>query len=316
MDELESSSTPSPVSGGLVGDVKEKLNLKSEEEEKVKEPEYQWTKPTSIDEFEIVDKLGDGAYGVVKLAYRKNDPKQEKVVIKYILKNKILPDFWIEDEELGKVPKEISILNEIKKKRDNQEVYIVNMIDYFEDKDNYYLITKQHGFGIDLFDYIEFNKEIPEEKIKKMFYQICKSIQFLHHNNIVHRDIKDENIIVDEDCNTELIDFGSSSHYNKKQTFDTFCGTIDYASPEVLTGHPYVGPPQDVWALGILLYILIYKENPFYNVDEIIAAKLRVPFVLSNDSLDLIRKLLNRNERVRIPIDKVLEHPWFNDIKE
>jgi len=167
---------------------------------------------------------------------------------------------------------------------------------------------------MDLFDYIEFNKEIPEKKIKKMFYQVCRAIQFLHHNNIVHRDIKDENIIVDEDCNTELIDFGSSTHFDRRKTFDTFCGTIDYASPEVLTGHPYVGPPQDVWALGILLYILIYKENPFYNVDEIISAKLRIPFVMSNESLDMIKKLLTRNERARISIDKLFEHPWFSDI--
>ncbi|KAG4085712.1 hypothetical protein H8356DRAFT_1013826 [Neocallimastix lanati (nom. inval.)] len=310
MEEVDASS---PVSGGSASEVKEKLEKKSEQ--KVEEPTvYKWTKPKSIDEFEILDKLGDGAYGVVKLGYRKTDPSQEKVVIKYIIKSKIIADFWIDDEELGRVPKEISILNEIKKKKEDKEVYIVNMIDYFEDKDNFYLITKQHGYGMDLFDYIEFNKEIPEKKIKKMFYQVCRAIQFLHHNNIVHRDIKDENIIVDEDCNTELIDFGSSTHFDRRKTFDTFCGTIDYASPEVLTGHPYVGPPQDVWALGILLYILIYKENPFYNVDEIISAKLRIPFVMSNESLDMIKKLLTRNERARISIDKLFEHPWFSDI--
>jgi len=187
------------------------------------------------------------------------------------------------------------------------------MVDYFEDKENFYLISKQHGF-MDLFDYVEFDKEMSESKIKKIFYQVCKSIQFLHHNGIVHRDIKDENIVIDEDCNIELIDFGSSTHYDRKNPFDTFCGTIDYASPEVLTGHSYVGPPQDVWALGILLYILIYKENPFYNVDEIISAKLRVPFILSDNSIDLVKKLLTKNERIRVDIDKVLEHPWFSDI--
>ncbi|OUM66301.1 hypothetical protein PIROE2DRAFT_40889, partial [Piromyces sp. E2] len=237
MDEIIS-----PLSGR--GTVKNKEEEEEEEEEEVTEVEekqveeevkeveeekYVWTKPTSIDEFEIVDALGDGAYGVVKLAYRKDDPKQEKVVIKYIIKSKILPDFWVNDPELGKIPKELSILSEIKKKGEGEEIYIVKMIDYFEDNENFYLITKQHGFGMDLFDYVEFNKEIPEEHIKKMFYQVCKSIQFLHHNNIVHRDIKDENIIVDEDCNAELIDFGSSTHYDRRNPFDTFCGTIDYA---------------------------------------------------------------------------------------
>jgi len=64
------------------------------------------------------------------------------------------------------------------------------MIDFFEDKDNFYLISKHHDFGMDLFDYVEFDKEMPEYKIKKIFYQVCKAIQFLHHNSIVHRDIK------------------------------------------------------------------------------------------------------------------------------
>ena len=85
----------------------------------------------------------------------------------------------------------------------------------------------------------------------------------------------------------------------------------DYAAPEVLAGKPYGGKEQDVWALGILLYTIIYKENPFYSIDEIMDRDLRIPFVMSEESIDLIRCMLDRDVSQRYDIDKVLEHPWF-----
>lgn len=85
---------------------------------------------------------------------------------------------------------------------------------------------------------------------------------------------------------------------------------IDYAAPEVLAGNPYRGKEQDVWALGILLYTIIYKENPFYSIDEIMDQDLRVPFVMSDDSIDLIRLMLDRDVDRRIGIEDVVEHPW------
>jgi protein-serine/threonine kinase len=78
----------------------------------------------------------------------------------------------------------------------------------------------------------------------------------------------------------------------------------------VLGGKPYGGCQQDVWALGILLYTIIYKENPFYSIDEIIDRDLRVPYTLSDDSIDLIRCMLNRDVTQRYDINQVLEHPW------
>jgi protein-serine/threonine kinase len=77
-----------------------------------------------------------------------------------------------------------------------------------------------------------------------------------------------------------------------------------------LAGKPYRGKEQDVWALGILLYTIVYKENPFYSIDEIMDRELRVPYVMSEDSIDLIRAMLDRDLDSRITIEKVLEHPW------
>ena len=78
----------------------------------------------------------------------------------------------------------------------------------------------------------------------------------------------------------------------------------------MLASQPYGGKEQDVWALGILLYTIIYKENPFYSVDEIMDRDLRVPYTVSDDSIDLIRRMLNRNVAQRLTIEEVLEHPW------
>lgn len=66
-----------------------------------------------------------------------------------------------------------------------------------------------------------------------------------------------------------------------------------------------------MWALGILLYTIVYKENPFYSIDEIMDRDLRVPYIMSDDSIDLIRLMLDRDVESRITIGQVLEHPWF-----
>ncbi|CAJ0911040.1 3077_t:CDS:2, partial [Entrophospora sp. SA101] len=257
----------------------------------------------TIDDFVITGVLGKGAYGEVKLAYYKNDPEMKKVVLKYVFKSCIIVDCWIRDKILGTVPLEIHLLHTLKL---IPHPNIVQM-----DDDNYYIEMGLHGVGMDLFGYIELNPQMPESEIKLIFLQVAKAIQHLHHNKIVHRDIKDENIILDEHNNVQIIDFGSGAYVKEDTKFDTFCGTIDYISPEVFSGKKYDGPPQDIWALGVLLYTLIYKENPFYNIDEVMARDLRIPFILSEGSIDLVKKMLEYDVDKRLKIDEVLSHPWL-----
>jgi len=88
----------------------------------------------------------------------------------------------------------------------------------------------------------------------------------------------------------------------------------DYAAPEVLAGKPYGGKEQDVWALGILLYTIIYKENPFYSIDEIMDRDLRVPYTISDESIDLIRGMLERDVAKRFDIEQVLAHGWCQGV--
>ncbi|EEU46069.1 uncharacterized protein NECHADRAFT_92813 [Fusarium vanettenii 77-13-4] len=271
---------------------------------KVVEPPHKKT----INDYVILEDMGQGAYGQVKLARNKQSGK--KIVLKYVTKRRILVDTWTRDRKLGTVPLEIHVL-EYLRRPEFQHPNIIEMQGFFEDDINYYIEMTPHGLpGMDLFDYIELRTNMEESECRSIFVQVANAIHHLHTKaRVVHRDIKDENVILDGEGNIKLIDFGSAA-YIKSGPFDVFVGTIDYAAPEVLAGKPYRGTEQDVWALGILLYTIIYKENPFYSIDEIMDRDLRIPFTMSEESIDLIRGMLNRDVADRFDINQVLEHPW------
>ncbi|KAL3468451.1 hypothetical protein BJX64DRAFT_5729 [Aspergillus heterothallicus] len=270
-------------------------------------------KKQTITDYVILEEMGQGAYGEVKLARLKKNPAK-KVVLKYVTKKRILVDTWTRDRRLGTVPLEIHVLDYLRKdglKHPN----IVEMEGFFEDDINYYIEMLPHGLpGMDLFDYIELKTHMDEQECRSIFKQVVSAIHHLHTKAlVVHRDIKDENVILDGEGRIKLIDFGSAA-YIKNGPFDVFVGTIDYAAPEVLQGKSYRGKEQDIWALGILLYTIVYKENPFYNIDEILDHPLRVPFLpFSEECIDLIRKMLDRDVDNRLTIGEVLEHPWMID---
>ncbi|KAI9658948.1 MAG: hypothetical protein M1821_001908 [Bathelium mastoideum] len=270
----------------------------------------------AIADFNVLEDMGQGAYGQVKLCRWKRNSAAKKMVIKYVTKRRILVDTWTRDRRLGTVPLEIHVLDYLRR-ADLRHPNIVEMADFFEDEINYYIEMVPHGLpGMDLFDYIELRVNMDEVECRKIFVQVANAICHLHLTaKVVHRDIKDENVILDGEGNIKLIDFGSAA-YIRNGPFDVFVGTIDYAAPEVLAGRSYQGTPQDVWALGILLYTIVYKENPFYSIDEIMDHDLRVPYVLSDDCIDLIRLMLNRDVEARIGIRDVLDHPWCKRMAE
>jgi protein-serine/threonine kinase len=182
-------------------------------------------KKKTINDFVVLEDMGQGAYGQVKLCrYKKNSSK--KVVIKYVTKRRILVDTWTRDRKLGTVPLEIHVLDYLR--RDGfKHPNIVEMSDFFEDEINYYIEMVPHGLpGMDLFDYIELRVNMEEKECRKIFVQVAEAIYHLHVKaKVVHRDIKDENVILDGEGNIKLIDFGSAA-YIKSGPFDVFVGTI------------------------------------------------------------------------------------------
>ena len=128
------------------------------------------------------------------------------------------------------------------------------------------------GSGIDLFDSVETNPAgLPPFEVRSIVGQLTDAVRFLHSNGIVHRDIKDENVILDGSGNCQLIDFGSAAQWRPGKRWDTFSGTLHYASPEILRGEMYSGKEQDVWALGVVAYVLLVGETPFDELpDEVL----------------------------------------------
>ncbi|KAL2914577.1 serine/threonine protein kinase [Polyrhizophydium stewartii] len=269
--------------------------------------------PPCIDDYTVTRSLGEGTYGFVRLAYRNADPNRTPLVIKYVVKSRVLS--WCRKEHLGgRVPVEVAVLDAL---RAAPHPAVALMLETFDD-DFFVYIVMQHDSSMDLFEFIEANDSLPEVSIKLIFRQVADAVRHLHTLGIVHRDIKDENVVIDPaSLRVSLIDFGSSAFLDRAKPFWTFYGTMDFAAPEVLEGNPYDGRPQDIWALGILLYTLIYRENPFYSVDEILAESgLRIPFVLSPLSLDLLQQMLSRDLSKRPDIAAVLAHPWLADCQD
>jgi len=182
----------------------------------------------TINDYVIVEEMGQGAYGQVKLTRLKKSP-QKKMVLKYVTKKRILVDTWTRDRRLGTVPLEIHVLDFLR--RDGyKHPNIVEMEGFFEDDVNYYIEMIPHGLpGMDLFDYIELKANMDESECRNIFKQVVDAIHHLHTKAlVVHRDIKDENVVLDGEGRIKLIDFGSAA-YIKNGPFDVFVGTIGKA---------------------------------------------------------------------------------------
>ncbi|XP_022092767.1 uncharacterized protein LOC110980418 isoform X2 [Acanthaster planci] len=255
------------------------------------------------EKYTTLQSIGKGAFGFVKMATRKQDGTL--VIVKFIRKSKILKDNWVTDDELGRVPLEIAMLLRF------SHPNIVKVLDFTQNEDFFQMIMEKHGSGIDLFEFIDRQPILDEALASYMFRQVVSAVSYLHDNSILHRDIKDENLILDERFHIKLIDFGSAAYMKPGKLFGTFCGTLEYCSPEVLLGNKYKGPELELWAIGVTLYTLIFQENPFYDAEEIIQAILKPPFGVSNDLMQLIAWLLHPEPEWRCTLRDMQNHRWI-----
>ncbi|KAJ3181436.1 hypothetical protein HDU87_001043 [Geranomyces variabilis] len=176
------------------------------------------------------------------------------------------------------------------------------------------VLTRQPS--MDLFEHIEAHSHLPEQHARHIFSQIASALAYLHSLNIVHRDLKDENIVIDASLTVKLIDFGSAAFENassnKKASFDRFQGTLHYASPEILEGRRYKGKPSDIWAMGVLLYTMLFGECPFKNSDDACGGAYKRPRVPVSDAcLALVNLMLEKSPDARPSALEVLNHPWI-----
>ncbi len=307
-----------------------------EGEDKVKEipgPSSASALPHSLlDDYELLDLLGEGSSGNVRSGRRLIDDLH--VAIKTLPKNRLHAK--MNDEELGDIPMEAWIMKNIR------HPCVIGFVDLFENDDCYFIIMELHGIvwsktnpllvyeqgtdndvedddsapRRDLFDCVRFYGHLTEDTARVIFIQMADCVYFLHRHGICHGDIKDENITIDKEYHVKLIDFGSSTLTDNTKD-PMFRGTPGWASPEVLmakyTGKPWASAPVDMWALGILLYILVFGEFPFSSDEEIIHFKVMTNSAIrvSSPCVELITWLLQKDPRRRPTSKQVCSHKWI-----
>ena len=155
-------------------------------------------------------------------------------------------------------------------------------------------------------------RKLKEDEGKYIFKQVVDGIYYLHSKNIIHRDIKLENLLLDENKTLKIIDFGFSICVKNDQRINNFCGTPTYMAPEIVSKKEYFGAPVDVWALGVLLYVLLCGTFPFKAQEEkelykkIIKGTYEFPHHLSYGAKNLISKMLFYNPFERIQTKDVI----------
>ena len=214
-----------------------------------------------IGNYTIGAEVGSGAFGKVVLG--KHILTGESVAIKIL--DKLILSQTPEDYEL--VRQEISILKIVKHK------YIVRLYEILQTPQHIYIVM-EYCEGKDLMDFILSKKHLSEVESLKYFQQLINALFYLHSQNIAHRDVKIDNMLLDKNKNLKLVDFGLSTKYSDDTLLDQPCGTVVYAAPEVLDGNEYHGMLADVWSSGIVLYGMAAGYLPFSDQNDEVNKKL------------------------------------------
>uniref|UniRef100_A0A8C1TXL8 non-specific serine/threonine protein kinase n=1 Tax=Cyprinus carpio TaxID=7962 RepID=A0A8C1TXL8_CYPCA len=192
-----------------------------------------------------------------------------------------------------------------------------HLFEVIETEKTLYLVM-EYASGGEVFDYLVAHGRMKEKEARAKFRQIVSAVQYCHQKHIVHRDLKAENLLLDADMNIKIADFGFSNEFTIGNKLDTFCGSPPYAAPELFQGKKYDGPEVDVWSLGVILYTLVSGSLPFdgQNLKElrerVLRGKYRIPFYMSTDCENLLKRFLVLNPVKRGTLEQIMKDRWIN----
>ena len=262
--------------------------------------------PSNISFYKFGRVIGKGAFGKVNIGLHILTGRI--VAIKSFNKTK-----FTDQKSKNKIMNEIEIMKNLK------HFSVVKLLDTIE-TEKYILLVMENVLGGDLLTFIKKRNKLPEKTAKFIFKQLLQSLKYIHNKNIVHRDIKLDNILIDLNNNIKLCDFGVGKYISDHHEllYDQ-CGTPAYIAPEVVAGEGYEGFPVDLWSSGVVLYSLLMGSIPFkaQNINElqglIMSGNYKKTTGISKNANDLLNKLLEINPKKRINVEEALNHPWFSD---
>ncbi|XP_058860582.1 MAP/microtubule affinity-regulating kinase 4-like isoform X3 [Acipenser ruthenus] len=256
-----------------------------------------------IGNYRLLKTIGKGNFAKVKLA--RHILTGREVAIKIIDKTQLNPT------SLQKLFREVRIMKGL------NHPNIVKLFEVIETEKTLYLIM-EYASGGEVFDYLVSHGRMKEKEARSKFRQIVSAVHYCHEKNIVHRDLKAENLLLNADSNIKIADFGFSNEFTLGSKLDTFCGSPPYAAPELFQGKKYDGPEVDIWSLGVILYTLVSGSLPFdgQNLKElrerVLRGKYRVPFYMSTDCENILRRFLVLNPTKRCTLEQIMNDKWIN----
>ncbi|XP_057323548.1 serine/threonine-protein kinase MARK2-like isoform X11 [Microplitis mediator] len=261
-----------------------------------------------IGKYKLLKTIGKGNFAKVKLA--KHIPTGKEVAIKIIDKTQLNPG------SLQKLFREVRIMKML------DHPNIVKLFQVIETEKTLYLVM-EYASGGEVFDYLVLHGRMKEKEARAKFRQIVSAVQYCHQKKIIHRDLKAENLLLDSEMNIKIADFGFSNEFTPGNKLDTFCGSPPYAAPELFQGKKYDGPEVDVWSLGVILYTLVSGSLPFDGStlrelrERVLRGKYRIPFYMSTDCENLLKKFLVLNPTKRASLEvrgdkNIMKDKWMN----
>ncbi|KAM3861664.1 MAP/microtubule affinity-regulating kinase 3-like [Diretmus argenteus] len=256
-----------------------------------------------VGNYRLLKTIGKGNFAKVKLA--RHILTGREVAIKIIDKTQLNPT------SLQKLFREVRIMKIL------NHPNIVKLFEVIETEKTLYLVM-EFASGGEVFDYLVAHGRMKEKEARAKFRQIVSAVQYCHQKHIVHRDLKAENLLLDADMNIKIADFGFSNEFTVGGKLDTFCGSPPYAAPELFQGKKYDGPEVDVWSLGVILYTLVSGSLPFdgQNLKElrerVLRGKYRIPFYMSTDCENLLKRFLVLNPGKRGTLEQTMKDRWIN----
>ncbi|MBA0587478.1 hypothetical protein Gorai_000606, partial [Gossypium raimondii] len=258
-----------------------------------------------MEKFELGRLLGQGTFA--KVYYARNTTTGLSCAIKIIDKEKIMKGGLIDQ-----IKREISVMRLVKHPN------VVRLYEVMASKSKIYFVM-EYVKGGELFGKVAKGK-LKENDARQYFQQLIAAVDYCHSRGVYHRDLKPENLLVDENGNLKVSDFGLSALRESRRQdglLHTTCGTPAYVAPEVINMKGYDGAKVDIWSCGVILYVLLAGFLPFHDENlmelykKITKGEFRCPQWLPPEVRKLLSKILDPNPSQRIMVAKIMENSWF-----